>query len=999
MTISGGNNFGAMICGDGQVATWGKDPGSGTIYNSPTMVSIASGLSFQQITAGSGSHIVALSCVGTVYAWGESNEGQCGSFSSRVATPQLIPKVTGTAGYDEDGNPGGDYLGDVKFVAASSSGSFALLNDGKVVGWGGNVTGGGTGKGKWIAANTTTPVYITYLNGAPVEHVVHIAGGDNNILITVDEDGDGLGELYSLGSWNGRGGGEAEIAVFAEPVLKGDPNNPTVAINPAEPLINIRMSGLMDVGGFAVDADGYVWGWGNQGWNGAAGTGGNISHGYAAKVVSGAYKEISGEDYLTDIKEVVGGNGHGMAVTKEGYVVAWGGNKVFESKTDNTKIGPIFLSYCGGGRVTNAVHIARGDNFGYMVNENNEYFTIGIATGGELGTGTNKITSYCFMPINLNVSCPPMAPAPEAFMLPKYTKCPDENLTLHSEFVTPTGKADDYYFTWYHNGERLNSSAKESNVADRRADYWNQTNPQVTEEGVYKVVVEYIGANGPCATFPADSAQTTVSFNEMPITPVETMVCFDNPLEPDEVCFEFISKYEDEREFDIYPSATGGAALGTITVPALGTGLFCIAGTDVSVVEDGEDVYYDIYVEDKASDIGTLLGEAPCNSPSGGMNKNYNHYLFVTAYERVLLESLDINVTAGSGIVSAIIYGSKQNAAKTALVADVTQIIHTGAPITISSTGTITLPINFEWQGSERGISYFIGLKVVSGKPTIFDNYNCTLPQWDNLGSTLSANYTDMYAGTKALQSKLITNIQFTKLSSYDCGRMKLRAKSDCCEHSLVHNSEKGSKSQLDKEENNPIHEIEFFFGNGAESVEFNPPLPTGMNYDVNTDTEPYRVRINGIHPLHIEGAQPAYVITTTGSDGCTCKSDLIVFSVIPLPVELTQFKAQALTETILVQWETQTETNNEHFTLLRSKQGSQFEAIARIAGAGTTTAMQHYSFTDTKPYAGISYYRLAQTDFNGTTTLHHIIPVNFSPALKNFTVANSSSNGITTLQ
>ena len=47
---------------------------------------------------------------------------------------------------------------------------------------------------------------------------------------------------------------------------------------------------------------------------------------YAYKMISGQYKSISGEDYLTDIKEIVGGRGYAMAVTKEGYLFYTGSN-------------------------------------------------------------------------------------------------------------------------------------------------------------------------------------------------------------------------------------------------------------------------------------------------------------------------------------------------------------------------------------------------------------------------------------------------------------------------------------------------------------------------------------------------------------------------------------------------------------------------------------------------------------------------------------------------
>lgn len=999
MLISGGNDFAAMICGEGQVMTWGADMG-GTSF---TQVALPPGLSFSQITAGSGSHIVAVSCNNIAYAWGRNDKFQCGSTTpSPVTSPQPIPKVSGTLGYDINGNPGGDYLGDVKTVAASSAGSFALLNDGKVVGWGGNESTGG----KWVAANTPTPFYITYPNGNPVENVIHIAGGDNNILITVDNDGDGLGELYSLGSWNGRGGGASATEYFAEPVLKGDSNNPVNPAVPAETLSNIRMSGLMDVGGFAVDVDGYVWGWGNAAGRGATGSGLSTAHNYAAKVISGEYKEISGEDYLTDVKEVVGGNMHGMAITKEGYVVGWGNEDVFGKKSGSTN-GPIFLTYPDGSRVTDAVHIARGDNFGFMVNANNEYFAIGKGSNGVLGTG-NTNNSSCFTPITLSNSCPPIDPTPEVFLLPIHTMCPTESLTLNSEFVIPTGKEADYYFSWYFNGERLNSSTKTSSAAERQTDEWNTPKPEVTDEGEYKVVAEYIGTQGPCAAVAADSAQTTVVYYEMPIAYPETTVCFENPLEPNELCFELEAKDNIEKTFNVYKEAIGGNSITTITVPATGKETLCLQSDEASIVTRGNDIYYDIYLEESASEEDgedvdrTLLGGAPCTTPSGGMNSNWNHYILVTAYTKVLLESLDITVTTleGGGTVSAVIYESEPGTGPGAfLIPNTAEVIHSGAAVTISSIGTLTLPINYEWQGAERGISYFIGIKVTpAGKkaPVISETYNCTLPQYDDSGNALSADYSIMYGSNKSNQLKLVTNIQFKELSSSatECGRAKLRAKLECCEHSLEHDATSGAQIQTDEIEDNPIKEIRFEFGGGATNVNFDPPLPAGMSYRI---IDGCTIAINGVHPV-TTGDPLCYTLTTTG-DACSTKSAEIRFAVIPLPVELTQFEAQAVAPNVLVRWETKSETNNDYFTLWRSRDGVSFEQIAHIAGAGNTSIPRHYSFVDNNPISGIAYYRLQQTDFDGTTTVHHVIPVNFAPEQRIFTVVNSFNKGVTTLQ
>ena len=46
---------------------------------------------------------------------------------------------------------------------------------------------------------------------------------------------------------------------------------------------------------------------------------------------------------------------------------------------------------------------------------------------------------------------------------------------------------------------------------------------------------------------------------------------------------------------------------------------------------------------------------------------------------------------------------------------------------------------------------------------------------------------------------------------------------------------------------------------------------------------------------------------------------------------------------------------------------GIQFEAIEEVEGAGTTYQSRSYQILDKNPYSGTSYYRLKQTDFDGT--------------------------------
>src|SRR5690606_15293780 len=96
-----------------------------------------------------------------------------------------------------------------------------------------------------------------------------------------------------------------------------------------------------------------------------------------------------------------------------------------------------------------------------------------------------------------------------------------------------------------------------------------------------------------------------------------------------------------------------------------------------------------------------------------------------------------------------------------------------------------------------------------------------------------------------------------------------------------------------------------------------------------------------------------------------------------PLPVELAWFRASVTPETsVLLEWQTKSELNNEAFEVERSKDGFEFTSIARISGAGTTTQSVNYSLLDEQPLAGVSYYRLKQIDFDGAATYSGLVHV-----------------------
>ncbi len=86
-----------------------------------------------------------------------------------------------------------------------------------------------------------------------------------------------------------------------------------------------------------------------------------------------------------------------------------------------------------------------------------------------------------------------------------------------------------------------------------------------------------------------------------------------------------------------------------------------------------------------------------------------------------------------------------------------------------------------------------------------------------------------------------------------------------------------------------------------------------------------------------------------------------------PLPIVLKYFAAKPAGKEVEITWATASEINNDFFTVERSLDGQNFTELLRMPGAGNSTKELGYSATDRNPLQGRSYYRLKQTDFDGS--------------------------------
>jgi alpha-tubulin suppressor-like RCC1 family protein len=170
-----------LVKSDGSVLTWGRSPGG--VIPVPTVVDLPGKVLKVAVGGGNmgGFTGYALLENGTVFAWGDNDEGQLGSGASGAdrplgtyPKPSLTPiKVTG--------------LATIIDIAAGTKHAVALRKDGTVWAWGARddgMLGGGDIKpaGSLRVLGAMAPVQVTGL-----ENIIQIAvGGTHNLALTRD---------------------------------------------------------------------------------------------------------------------------------------------------------------------------------------------------------------------------------------------------------------------------------------------------------------------------------------------------------------------------------------------------------------------------------------------------------------------------------------------------------------------------------------------------------------------------------------------------------------------------------------------------------------------------------------------------------------------------------------------------------------------------------------------------------------------------------------------
>lgn len=95
------------------------------------------------------------------------------------------------------------------------------------------------------------------------------------------------------------------------------------------------------------------------------------------------------------------------------------------------------------------------------------------------------------------------------------------------------------------------------------------------------------------------------------------------------------------------------------------------------------------------------------------------------------------------------------------------------------------------------------------------------------------------------------------------------------------------------------------------------------------------------------------------------------------LPIELVSFVAGPNDlGNVNIEWIVASQVNNDYYTIQNSLDGENWNDVGTVPGAGNSNTQMDYFYTHDNPHIGLSYYRLRQTDYDGTSETFNPVSV-----------------------
>jgi len=368
---------------DGTVWSWGNNDdgqlGDATTDPSNTPVQAVMELEGDPLTgvvaiAAGYKHTVTLKEDGTAWTWGYNYYGQLGDGNHGSGAYSDTPvQVKGEGGVGT--------LQDVIAVAAGEKHTVALMEDGTAWTWGRNYNGQ-LGDGNMPTDHYTPVQVVTEHTGEPLTGVIAVAAGDYH-TVALREDGTvwawGANDFGQLGDGTDGTDRDKALQVITEP--GGGPLTGVVAIT----------AGWCHT--VALKDDGTVWAWGNNGL-GQLGDGTTDSSTTPVQTVM----ELGG-DPLAGVAAVAAGYRHNVVLKEDGTVWAWGDNyagQLGDGNTDTPSYTPVPVKgYAGEGTLNGVAAVTTGTSHTVALKGDGTVWAWGYNDSGQLGdgtSGTNKDT-------------------------------------------------------------------------------------------------------------------------------------------------------------------------------------------------------------------------------------------------------------------------------------------------------------------------------------------------------------------------------------------------------------------------------------------------------------------------------------------------------------------------------------------------------------------------------------------------------------------------------